>query len=93
MKEEGNITKRIEDQASKVHGDLYLWIGLGLLGASLILRLANRRNYSGFVGRLGESVLSLGLYNKKVKQQIHDNSSSEWKTPVESPAEMLSKNL
>lgn len=89
MEEEGNITNKIEDQSSKVHGDLYLWIGLGLIGASLILRLANRRNYSGFVGRLGESVLALGLYNKKVKQQVHDYSSSGWNAPVESSAEMM----
>lgn len=87
--EEGNFADMIQEQASKVPGNLYLWTGLGLLGASLLFRMANKKKISRVLGQLSGSIIVMGLYNKTVKQQGHDSTSSQWNTPTEARTESV----
>jgi hypothetical protein len=66
---EGQLTKIIESQTSKVPSGTYLSIGIGAMAASLLLLLVGQRNVANFVGQWVPTILIMGLYNKLVKVQ------------------------
>ena len=69
---EGKIAKTIEEQTSKLPSDLFLWAALGSMAISAALKASNKRHTSLFVGQWAPSFLLLGIYNKLVKLQGHD---------------------
>lgn len=71
-KTEGKFTKAIEKQTSKLPSDLFLISALTTMGASLALKLMDRKNTALFVGQWAAPFLLLGLYNKIVKLEGHD---------------------
>lgn len=72
-RKEGKVAKAIEEQTSKLPSDLFLWIAVGAMGVSLALKIAGRKHESLFVGQWPAPLLILGLYNKLVKLEGHDN--------------------
>lgn len=71
---EGPIAKTIEEQTSKLPSDLFLWAALGSMAISASLKISGRDKTAMFVGQWASSFLILGLYNKLVKLQGHDQS-------------------
>lgn len=69
---EGKVAKAIEDQTAKLPSDLFLWAALGSMAASAILQVTHNKKVSLFVGQWAAPFLLLGIYNKMVKQEGHD---------------------
>lgn len=69
---EGVVARTIEEQTAKLPSDIFLWLGLGSIGASLTLRLLGKRHDAMFVGQWVPTFLIFGLYNKLVKVAGHD---------------------
>ena len=64
---EGQLAKRIEQETAQWPSDTFLWAALGAVGASLMLRTANQKQASLFVGQWVSPLLLFGVYNKLVK--------------------------
>jgi hypothetical protein len=71
-RKEGKVAKAIETETSKIPSDLFLWTAVGSMALSLGLRCAGKKNASQFVGQWAAPILILGLYNKLVKVEGHD---------------------
>ena len=74
---EGKVTKAIEEQTAKIPSDVFLWAALGSMAVSLALQLTSSRHKSLFIGQWAPSFLLLGIYNKLVKLEGHDQTDSE----------------
>lgn len=64
---EGTFTRLIEKQTAKVPSDVFLFVAIGSMGASLALEVAGRTRLSRFVGMWAPTLLTMGVYNKLVK--------------------------
>jgi hypothetical protein len=64
---EGNVTKMIESQTSKIPSGTYLTGAIVAMVGSLVLMLFGQRNIANFVGQWVPTILIIGLYNKLVK--------------------------
>lgn len=73
---EGDLTKSIEKQTSKVPSGVFLGAALVSMGASLTLRIMKKKKTSIFVGQWASPFLLLGIYNKLVKQEGHDRKDT-----------------
>lgn len=73
---EGKVTKAIEEQTAKLPSDLFLWASLAAMGASLTLKCLGRPHNALFVGQWAAPFLLLGIYNKIVKTEGHDQTQS-----------------
>lgn len=71
---EGPIAKAIEKQTAKLPSDIFLWLGLGCMGAAMVLRAMRRSNTGIIVGEWASPLLIMGLYNKLVKLEGHSGS-------------------
>jgi hypothetical protein len=60
--------KSIEQQTAMLPSDLFLGAAIGSIAASATLLLTGNKTGSVFVGQWAPTFLSLGLYNKLVKQ-------------------------
>lgn len=69
---EGSVAKAIEKQTAKLPSDIFLWVGLGCLGLSALVRLVGLRSFGGLLGQAAAPVLIMGLYNKLVKLEGSD---------------------
>ncbi|WP_202922656.1 MULTISPECIES: hypothetical protein [Flavobacterium] len=69
---EGKVAKAIENQTSKLPSDLFLWAALGSMAASATLKVAGKEKTALFVGQWAAPFLLLGIYNKIVKVEGHD---------------------
>jgi hypothetical protein len=73
--EEGPVARAIEEQTAKLPSDLFLWAALGSIAISMILQFTGHIDKSLFVGQWPPVFLILGLYNKVVKVEGHDQES------------------
>lgn len=69
---EGPVAKTIEKQTAKLPSDTFLWIAIGVMAASAILQFSKKKHWSLFVGEWAAPLLIMGLYNKLVKVEGHD---------------------
>ncbi|MDB5016157.1 MAG: hypothetical protein JWQ84_989 [Mucilaginibacter sp.] len=74
---EGKVTKAIEQQTAKLPSDTFLWAALASMGVSLGLKLTKQKHSALFVGQWAAPLLLLGIYNKLVKLEGHDQGSSK----------------
>jgi hypothetical protein len=72
---EGPVARAIEEQTAKLPSDIFLWAALGSIAVSLTLKLTGSKHTALFVGQWAPSFLLLGLYNKIVKTEGHDQLS------------------
>lgn len=73
---EGDTTKAIEHQTSKIPSGFYLALAIGSMAISAALAASSKRkDMANFVGLWAPSFLMLGLYNKIVKTHGSDSSS------------------
>ena len=73
-KSEGSVAKAIEKQTAKLPSDVFLWSALGAMTVSAGLKIAGRKNSALFVGQWAAPFLLLGIYNKLVKLEGHDQN-------------------
>ena len=69
---EGPVATAIEEQTAKIPSDIFLWLALGSMAASLTLQILGKKKESLFVGQWPAPFLLLGLYNKLAKLEGHD---------------------
>ncbi|HYE63652.1 MAG TPA: hypothetical protein VD997_16795 [Phycisphaerales bacterium] len=72
---EGPVARAIEEQTAKLPSDLFLWAAVGSMVVSAAFQATGKKNASMFVGQWAPSFLILGLYNKLVKIEGHDQLS------------------
>lgn len=73
---EGKVAKMIEQQTAKLPSDLYLWTAVLAMGASLTLKCLGRKHLALFIGQWASPLLIMGVYNKIVKTEGHDSSTT-----------------
>lgn len=64
---EYSLAKRIEEQASKIPSDAFLWIAGGSMVASMLYKSYRKDETANFVGQWVPTILILGLYSKLAK--------------------------
>jgi hypothetical protein len=69
---EGSVAKSIEQQTAKLPSDMFLWASLGSMGVSLALQMMGKKHVSQFISQWVAPFLIMGLYNKIVKVEGHD---------------------
>lgn len=69
---EGEVAKAIEDKTANIPSDMFLWAAIGSMAVSLTLKCIGREHTSLFVGQWAAPFLLLGIYNKIVKTEGHD---------------------
>jgi hypothetical protein len=74
---EGNVATMLEEQTAKIPSDIYLWTAVGTMALSLALFLGRNKHASLFFGQWAPSLLIIGLYNKLVKVQGHDQENRD----------------
>ena len=72
--QEGKVAKAIEEQTAKFPSDIFLWAALGSMAVSLTLQLTRAKHRSLFIGQWAAPFLLLGIYNKLVKLEGHDET-------------------
>lgn len=79
--EEGELTRRIEEQTAKVPSVSFLGLALGSMALSAGLALfSERKELANFVGLWAPSFLLIGIYNKLVKLQGSDMTNQPQKS-------------
>lgn len=76
-REEGRLTKAIEQQTAKIPSVAFLAVGIASIIASLGLRAAGKKNAANFVGMWTPTVLLLGIYDKIVKVEGSEGRTSD----------------
>ena len=74
---EGRVAKSIEKKTAKIPSDVYLWAAVGSMAVSLGCFLAKKKHTALFFGQWAPSLLTIGLYNKLVKLQGHDQEDGK----------------
>ncbi|HET9053755.1 MAG TPA: hypothetical protein VFM90_06275, partial [Cyclobacteriaceae bacterium] len=74
QRKEGKVAKAIETETSRLPSDVFLWGAGGVALSALILKLFKREHEALLIGQWTAPLLILGLYNKVVKQQGHDQA-------------------
>ena len=69
---EDQFTKTIESYTAAVPSSGYLAVAIGAMGLSLLCEVAGRGNWGNFIAQWVPTWLILGLYNKLVKLEGHD---------------------
>jgi len=71
---EGKVAKAIEEQTAKIPSDVFLWAAIASMGVSLTLKCLKQKHTALFVGQWAAPFLLLGIYNKIVKVEGHDQN-------------------
>jgi hypothetical protein len=69
---EGKVAKAIEKQTAKLPSDVFLWASVGAMVTSLTLKVFRQNHLALFIGQWAAPFLLLGIYNKIVKVEGHD---------------------
>jgi len=69
---EGELTENIENITAQAPSSTYLIAAAAAMGISLALKCAGRKHSALFIGQWAAPILLMGIYNKLVKQQGHD---------------------
>jgi len=73
-KSEGRVAKAIEEKTAAIPSDVFLWAALGSMAVSATLKIAGHKHSALFVGQWAAPFLLLGIYNKLVKLEGHDQN-------------------
>jgi hypothetical protein len=90
---EGKVAKAIEKETARIPSDVYLWTAVGTMALSLGLFLARKKSASVFFGQWAPSLLIMGLYNKLVKVEGHDQQDRGGQESYSEKEDVLSSSL
>ena len=74
---EGKTAKKLEEQTAKISSDIFLWAALGTITLSLAFFCTKNKLASIFIAQLAPCLLIMGLYNKLVKTEGHDDAENK----------------
>ena len=66
--QEDLVTGAIERQTSRIPSSLFLSLAVGVMAASLVLKITRKNDWALFIGQWAAPLLIIGNYNKMVKQ-------------------------
>ena len=69
---EGPVAKGIEKETARLPSDIFLWVAIGTMAASALIQCTKKKHWSLFIGEWAAPILIMGLYNKLVKLEGHD---------------------
>jgi hypothetical protein len=69
---EDQFTKTVETYTSAVPSSGYLGVAIGAMALSLICQVTGRGKWGNFIAQWVPTLLIIGLYNKLVKLEGHD---------------------
>ena len=78
-KKEGEVATMLEEVTARIPSDVYLWTAVGAAAAALGLFIGGKKHTGLLIGQLAPSLLIIGLYNKLVKIEGHDEEDKEQK--------------
>ena len=73
---EDTFTKTVEKYTATLPSTTYLGVAVGAMAVSLILQLGGRGNWGNFIAQWVPIWLIIGVYNKLVKLEGHDQFDS-----------------
>lgn len=73
---EDTFTKSIEEYTASIPSTVYLGVAVGAMAASLALTLGGRGKWGNFIAQWVPTWLIIGVYNKLVKLEGHDQTDS-----------------
>ena len=71
---EDEFTSEIEHYTASIPSSAFLGVAIAAMAASLVLQVTGRGKWGNFVGQWVPTWLIIGLYNKVVKLEGHDQS-------------------
>ena len=71
---EDRFTKAIEEYTGAIPSSAYLGVAVGAMGLSLLCQITGRGKWGNFIAQWVPTWLILGLYNKLVKVEGHDQT-------------------
>lgn len=71
---EDEFTKTIEEYTASIPSSAYLGVAVGAMGLSLLCQVAGRGKWGNFIAQWVPTWLIIGLYNKMVKIEGHDQT-------------------
>ena len=71
-KTEDPFTKAIENYTAQIPSSAYLGIAIGAMGLSLVCQATGRGKWGNFIAQWVPTWLIIGLYNKVIKLEGHD---------------------
>lgn len=71
---EDGFTKTVEEYTGSIPSSAYLAVALGAMGLSLLCQVSGRGKWGNFIAQWVPTWLILGLYNKMVKLEGHDQT-------------------
>ena len=71
-KTEDPVTKSIENFTAAIPSSAYLGIAIGAMGLSLMCQVTGQGKWGNFIAQWVPTWLIIGLYNKLVKLEGHD---------------------
>jgi hypothetical protein len=69
---EDRFTKTVEDYTATVPSSAYLGVAVAAMGASLLFQMTGQGKWGNFLAQWVPTWLIIGLYNKVVKLEGHD---------------------
>jgi hypothetical protein len=69
---EDEFTKTVEKYTASIPSSAYLAVAVGAMAFSLLCQISGRGKWGNFVAQWVPTCLIIGLYNKVVKQEGHD---------------------
>jgi hypothetical protein len=71
-KKEGTLASILEEGTSRIPSDVYLWSAASMFAASLACFIGGKKHTGVMLGLTVPSLLIIGVYNKIVKIEGHD---------------------
>lgn len=69
---EDRFTKTVEEYTGAIPSSAYLGIAVGAMGLSLLCQITGQGKWGNFIAQWVPTWLIIGLYNKMVKLEGHD---------------------
>jgi len=71
-KTEDSFTKAVEDYTASIPSSAYLGVALGAMALSLVCQATGQGKWGNFIAQWVPTWLIIGVYNKLVKLEGHD---------------------
>jgi hypothetical protein len=73
-KTEDQFTKTVEEYSGAIPSSVYLGVALGAMAISLALQITGQGKWGNFIAQWVPTWLIIGVYNKLVKLEGHDQT-------------------
>jgi len=71
---EDNFTKTVEDYTAEIPSSAFLGVAVGAMALSLVCQMTGQGKWGNFIAQWVPTWLIIGVYNKLVKLEGHDQT-------------------